>query len=166
MVHSLQSSAFLLAGFMHLLISNTRWLSVLCMLCTSQCSLFRLCYWPWKCKAEQKIFVNNALRHLGYENTQLHRHSTQLNVLMFEFANPSFFYEVMNNGLNILSSEKSGTDAHSVGWKCIWVDLKILISNSMQCQFQYIYHKSRCIFSRSRKTSIKLTDFKTSQGCY
>lgn len=43
-----------------------------------------------------------------------------------------FFYEVTNNGLNILSSEKSGTDAHSPGWKCIWVGLKI---NSMQCQF-------------------------------
>lgn len=39
----------------------------------------------------QKIFVDNALRHLGYENTELHIHSTQLNILMFEFAIPPFF---------------------------------------------------------------------------
>lgn len=42
------------------------------------------CYWPWKRRDVPKkrkekkrgIFVNNALRHLGYENTRLHRRGT------------------------------------------------------------------------------------------
>lgn len=78
--------------------SNTRWLSVLRVLWISQQKvqpLHAASHWPWKCKDEQQdlffFFVNNALRHSGYENTQVHRHGTQLNVLMFEFANPRLF---------------------------------------------------------------------------
>lgn len=71
------SEVFPLSRWMHLLFPNTRWLSVLCMLCISTSASSPRCFhWPWKCKDEPKIFVNNALRHLGYGNTQLHRQST------------------------------------------------------------------------------------------
>lgn len=117
-----------------------------CALCRHRCSPPRATFaGPEKCKAERKIsFFFFFLLIMLWDTRVMKTHSyTDIAPdLMFWCLNlPAlhFFYEVTNNGLNILSSEKSGTDAHSPGWKCIWVDLKI---NSMQCQFWYIFHKS------------------------
>lgn len=56
----------------------------MCM-CNAMYNLLKLDCWDWG--LSEKIFVDNTLRHCGYENTQLQRNSTQLNVLMFELAN-------------------------------------------------------------------------------
>lgn len=113
---------FPFTGSVHVLLSNTRWLSVLCLPCISTGAASSCCfYWPWKCKAEQKIFVNNALRHLGYENTQLHRHSTQLNVLMFEFASPSFFLRSQEQWIKYTVITK-------VRYRCTLAEVKVHLS--------------------------------------
>lgn len=76
----------------HVLPSDTRWLSVLRVRALLQPPRTAAIGPPRNATpSKRRAFAHNASRHPGYENPQLHRRSTQLRVLMFEFAKPSFF---------------------------------------------------------------------------
>ena len=122
--------------------------------------------WAWEMQGWAKdfffffFFVNNALRHSGYENTQLHRHSTRLNVLMFEFASPSFFLWSHEQWIKY-------TVIRKVRYRCTLTGVKVHLSrfkNKLYAMSILIYIPQ--ISCGAGEASVKLTGFKTSQECY
>lgn len=117
-----------------------------CCICTSAtldgCLCHMLCIWTMHRAHAAFIGPGDARTYkrflliMLWDTRVMRTHSSADKAanLMFWCLNlPSliFFYEVTNNGWNILSTQKSGTDAHSLGSNSIGVGLKI---NSMQCQ--------------------------------
>lgn len=163
--HSVYSEVALpFSGSVHLLLSNTRWLSVLHVPCigtgAALLALLLLGLRNARLSKRFSFFVNNALRHSGYENTQLHRHSTRLNVLMFEFASPSFFLWSHEQWIKY-------TVIRKVRYRCTLTGVKVHLSrfkNKLYAMSILIYIPQ--ISCGAGEASIKLTGFKTSQEYY